>query len=202
MWEQILAFLLASMALTISPGPDIIYVLSQSLVGGKLRGFVIALGLVTGIIFHTTLVAFGVSAIIKNSEALFWSIKIAGALYLLYLAYKVYRNSAELKLTGTSNNKSLWNYYKTGLTMNLLNPKVSLFFLAFFPGFLWSTTNSVFQFYVLGLIFMIQALFIFSIVAVLSDRISKLLMTSPKHSEFFKWFQIITFILIAILILF
>ncbi|WP_127844381.1 LysE family translocator [Psychroflexus aestuariivivens] len=202
MWEQILAFLLASMALTISPGPDIIYVLSQSLVGGKLRGFVIALGLVSGIIFHTTLVAFGVSAIIKSSETLFWSIKIAGAVYLLYLAYKVYANSSELKLTKSSSYKSLGKYFKTGLIMNLLNPKVSLFFLAFFPGFLWSTTNTVTQFYILGFIFMLQALLIFGIVATLSDRISNLLMKSQHQAEFFKWFQISIFILIAILILF
>ncbi|MFN2261974.1 MAG: LysE family translocator, partial [Psychroflexus sp.] len=182
--------------------PDIIYVLSQSLVGGKLRGFVIALGLVTGIIFHTTLVAFGVSAIIKNSETLFWSIKIVGALYLLYLAYKVYKSSAEFKLTKASDYKSLGKYFKTGLIMNLLNPKVSLFFLAFFPGFLWSSTGTVIQFYILGFVFMLQALLIFSIVATLSDRISNLLMKSENHSAFFKWFQIITFVLIAILILF
>jgi threonine/homoserine/homoserine lactone efflux protein len=72
MLEQIFPFLIASIFLTLSPGPDIIYVLSQSLVGGYRRGLIIAAGLVTGIIVHTSLVAFGVSLVIKNSETLFW----------------------------------------------------------------------------------------------------------------------------------
>jgi threonine/homoserine/homoserine lactone efflux protein len=204
MLEQIIPFLIASVLLTLSPGPDIIYVLSQSLVGGYKRGIVIALGLVSGIIIHTSLVAFGVSLLIKNSEILFWSIKIAGALYLLYLAYKVYQSPVQkfAKSETTGARVSFLSDYKTGFIMNILNPKVTIFFLAFFPGFLWDTENDLMiQFYILGGLFMIQAFVIFSLVAVLSDQVSKLLFTSSTSYVFLKWFQILTFIGIAILIL-
>ena len=205
MLEQILPFLIASIFLTLSPGPDIIYVLSQSLVGGYRRGLIIAAGLVTGIIVHTSLVAFGVSLVIKNSETLFWGIKIAGALYLFYLAYKVYISSRGEGFSSseeTKISKSSFSYYKTGLVMNMLNPKVTIFFLAFFPGFLWDTdSNLVLQFYSLGGLFMLQAFLIFSVVSVLAGKVSTVLFQKSSHFSFLKWFQILTFIAIAILIL-
>jgi threonine/homoserine/homoserine lactone efflux protein len=191
MLEQIFPFLIASIFLTLSPGPDIIYVLSQSLVGGYRRGLIIAAGLVTGIIVHTSLVAFGVSLVIKNSETLFWGIKIAGALYLFYLAYKVYISSRGEGFSSseeTEISKSSFSYYKTGLVMNMLNPKVTIFFLAFFPGFL-------------GALFMLQAFLIFSVVSVLAGKVSTVLFQKSSHFSFLKWFQILTFIAIAILIL-
>ncbi|MBZ9651937.1 LysE family translocator [Psychroflexus montanilacus] len=205
MIEQLIPFLIASILLTLSPGPDIIYVLSQSLVGGYKKGMIIALGLVSGIIIHTSLVAFGVSLIIKNSEPLFWSIKIAGALYLLYLAYKVYSSPPQSfhqeKVTETTKN-SFFSDFKTGFIMNILNPKVTIFFLAFFPGFLWDTEKDLMmQFYVLGGLFMLQAFVIFSLVAILSDQLSKQLFKTSRSYVFLKWFQIFTFIAIAILIL-
>lgn len=204
MWEQLIPFLVASVLLTLSPGPDIIYVLSQSLVGGYKRGIFIAVGLVSGIIVHTSLVAFGVSLIIKNSEILFWSIKIAGALYLLYLAYKVYSSPTPSfsKDKDVVLKKSVFKDFKTGFIMNILNPKVTIFFLAFFPGFLWDTENDlVIQFYILGGVFMLQAFIIFSLVALLSDQLSKVLFQKSSSYAFLKWFQILTFIAISILIL-
>lgn len=204
MWEQIIPFLIASILLTLSPGPDIIYVLSQSLVGGYKKGMIIALGLVTGIIIHTTLVALGVSLIIKNSEILFWSIKIAGALYLLYLAYKVYSSpNPSFKQSKSSNPaKSFMTDFKTGFIMNILNPKVTIFFLAFFPGFLWDTDKDVvMQFYILGGVFMLQAFVVFALVALLSDKLSKILFKTSKSYSFLKWFQIFILVTISVLIL-
>lgn len=204
MSEQLIPFLVASILLTLSPGPDIIYVLSQSLAGGYKKGMTIALGLVSGIIIHTSLVAFGVSIIIKNSEPLFWSIKIAGALYLLYLAYKVYSSPPQHFIQDKTvvSKTSIFSDFKTGFIMNILNPKVTIFFLAFFPGFLWDTENNLMmQFYILGGMFMLQAFVIFSLVAVLSDQLSKLLFKTSKSYSFLKWFQIFTFVAIAILIL-
>jgi len=204
MLEQLIPFFIASILLTLSPGPDIIYVLSQSLVGGYKKGMVIALGLVSGIIIHTSLVAFGVSLIIKNSEPLFWSIKIAGALYLLYLAYKVYSSPPQHFTQDKTvlSKSSVFSDFKTGFIMNILNPKVTIFFLAFFPGFLWDTEKDLMmQFYVLGGLFMFQAFVIFSMVAVLSDQLSKLLFKTSQSYSFLKWFQVVTFIAIAILIL-
>ena len=139
MLAQLSSFLLASILLTLAPGPDIIYVLSQSIAGGFKRGLIIAAGLVSGIIFHTSLLAFGVSALLIEFPQVFFTLKLVGAVYLIYLAYQVYKSpSAEIQITKGS--KSLNNYFRKGLIMNLINPKVSLFFLAFFPGFLWNET--------------------------------------------------------------
>lgn len=204
MLEQIIPFLTASVLLTISPGPDIIYVLVQGMTNGKKYGVITALGLVSGIVIHTSLVAFGISAIIKQSEVLFLIIKIIGATYLLYLAYLVFKSDSEIQLGADSNiqKSDFSSLFKRGFLMNVLNPKVAIFFLAFFPGFLWEPQeNTVYQFYFLGLLFMVQAFVIFSLVAILAGRISKYLQGHPGSGTIFKWLQIFVFIGIAIFIL-
>lgn len=202
-YDLLLSFILATSALAISPGPDNIYVLMQSLVNGKKYGIATVCGLITGCLVHTTLVAFGVSAIIKQNDSLFFIIKLFGALYLLYLAFNVYKSDAELSLN--SNNipkKSTTQLFKQGFIMNVLNPKVSIFFLAFFPGFLFSNTlNTITQFYVLGFIFMIVSFIIFSIIAVLSGLISEYIKKHKNVGFILKWLQIIVFVGIAIFIL-
>lgn len=201
--EQLLPFLTASFLLTIAPGPDIIYVLVQSVAHGKKKGFFTALGLVSGILVHTTLVAFGVSALISNAENLFFFIKLLGACYMLYLAYQVYKSPAEVVFSATKvPNKKNWALYKQGFLMNVLNPKVILFFLAFFPGFLWAPEgNTVYQFYNLGLLFMAQALLVFSTIALLGGQVSGYLKNHQKSGRVLKWTQIIVFVGLSILIL-
>ena len=204
MQEQLLPFLTASILLTLSPGPDIIYVLVQGMTSGKKHGIVLALGLVTGIIFHTSLVAFGLSAIIQNSETLFFGIKLLGAIYLFYLAYMIFRSDPSIELSSEAADRgSLFSLYKRGVLMNVLNPKVAIFFLAFFPGFLWEPEgNTVLQFYILGFLFMLQALVIFSLVAILSGRIFGYLRKHPRAGVVFKWVQVVVFLGIGIFILF
>ncbi|HEY9220297.1 MAG TPA: LysE family translocator [Lutibacter sp.] len=202
-YEILLSFIGASMLLTIMPGPDIIYVLVQSMANGKKYGIVTSLGLVSGIIIHTTLVAFGVSALIKQSENIYFAIKLFGAIYLLYLAYLTFKSDEELVLNEKAGRKSLVKLFKQGFIMNVLNPKVSIFFLAFFPGFLYSATqNTVVQFYVLGGLFMLQALLIFSIVSLLSGNFASYLKSHPSFNSKIKWFKIMVFVGIAIFILF
>lgn len=203
MIEQLLPFLLASIGLTISPGPDILFVLVQGIVNGRKHGVVTALGLVTGIIVHTSLVAFGVSALIRESETLFLLIKLLGALYLFYLAFTVYKSKVSIDLSPEEVDKrSLSSLFRKGFLMNVLNPKVAIFFLAFFPGFLWEPEgNTIFQFYVLGFLFMIQAYVIFSLVASLAGKISGYLGKHPDSGEVFRWLQILVFAGIGIFIL-
>ena len=202
--EQILPFLTASILLTLSPGPDIIYVLVQGMTNGRNHGIVTALGLVTGIIIHTSLVAFGVSAVIRESDSVFLAIKIFGALYLFYLAYKVYRSDGSIEVdSGEVRKRNYFSLYKQGFLMNVLNPKVAIFFLAFFPGFLWEPEgNTLVQFYVLGFLFMLQALLIFATVAILSGKISRYLSSHRNSGVVFKWVQILVFLGIGIFILF
>ena len=203
MTEQLIPFLSASILLTLSPGPDIIYVLVRSIAYGYRQGIITAVGLVSGILIHTTLVAFGVSAVIKQSEDLFLFIKILGAAYLLYLAFQVYKSDPEIAFSSEGiKNKSMFSLFRQGFIMNVLNPKVGIFFLAFFPGFLWEPeADTVPQFYILGLLFMLQALIIFSLVALLADKISVFIKSHPKAGDFLKWMQVIIFVLIAVLIL-
>lgn len=202
--ETLFGFVVATSALAISPGPDNIYVLMQSITNGRNYGLATVAGLISGCLVHTTLVAFGVSAVIKNNDTLFLILKILGAVYLLYLAYKVYQSDAEVTLiTENTPKKSLWQLFKQGVIMNVLNPKVSIFFLAFFPGFLFSDTlSTVTQFYVLGLLFMLTSLIIFSAIAVLSGFISEYLKQNKNTGLVLKWLQIVVFVGIAVFIFF
>jgi threonine/homoserine/homoserine lactone efflux protein len=203
MFEILLSFAFATSLLAISPGPDNIFVLTQSIVNGKKIGLATVFGLMSGCLVHTTLLAFGVSAIIKESENLFTGIKIFGAIYLLFLAYKVYKADASITFSEeNTSKKTTRKLFKEGFIMNVLNPKVSIFFLAFFPGFLFSDTlNTVFQFYVLGIIFMLVSLVIFSTIAILAGKISENIKGNNKIGYYLKWTQIVVFILIAVFIL-
>jgi threonine/homoserine/homoserine lactone efflux protein len=203
MIEILLSFAFATSILAISPGPDNIFVLIQSIVNGRKYGLATVMGLITGCLVHTTLLAFGVSAVIKASNSLFMGIKIFGAAYLLYLAYKVYKTDASISLSEENTpKKTTRQLFKQGFIMNVLNPKVSIFFLAFFPGFLFSNTiNTVSQFYILGFIFMSVSFIIFSLLAILAGTISKTIKNNNSIGLYLKWTQIVVFILIAIFIL-
>ncbi|MBO6880784.1 LysE family translocator [Winogradskyella sp.] len=202
-YNILFSFALATSALAISPGPDNIYVLVQSITNGKSYGLATVSGLITGCIVHTTLLAFGVSAIIKANEDLFFAIKVLGALYLLYLAYKVHKSSSQLNLDANAvPKKSLKGLFVQGFFMNVLNPKVTIFFLAFFPGFLFSESMStVIQFYILGGIFMLVSFIIFSSIALLAGQIKKYITKHRNSGLVLKWLQIVVFIGIAIFIL-
>lgn len=201
--EILISFVLASTVLAFSPGPDNIFVLTQSIVNGKKYGLATVIGLVIGCIVHTTLLAFGVSAIIKESESLFFIIKLFGAIYLIYLAFKVFKADASIIVSKDSvEKKSTKELFKQGFIMNVLNPKVSIFFLAFFPGFLFSDSlNTIVQFYVLGLLFMLVTFIVFSTIAILAGAISEYIKKHKNVGLYLKWTQIVVFIGIAIFIL-
>ncbi|MGI9553083.1 MAG: LysE family translocator [Aurantibacter sp.] len=202
-FEILSGFILATGALAISPGPDNIYVLTQSIVNGKKYGLATVAGLISGCLVHTTLLAFGVSAIIKQSDVLFLIIKLFGALYLFYLAFQVFKSEVDLELKdGSIPKKSLWQLFKQGFIMNVLNPKVAIFFLAFFPGFLFSDSiNTVVQFYTLGLLFMLVSFIIFSLIAIMAGYISDYITKNSKLGLYLKWLQILVFVSIAVYIL-
>ena len=202
MIENLISFSIASIILALSPGPDNLYVIAQSLANGTKSGVATTLGLVSGCIVHTTLLAFGVSAIISASDTLFYGLKVIGALYLLYLAYQVYKSDDQIDLKEKATKKSYLQLFKQGVIMNLVNPKILIFFLAFFPGFLWDESqNTIYQFYVLGILFMVISFLIFSSLAILAGYISSTLNENKTVSFALKWLQIIVFVGIAIFIL-
>lgn len=199
-YDILLAFSVATFVLSLSPGPDNIFVLIQSISNGKKQGLAVVAGLMSGCLVHTTLLAFGVSAVIKNNPTIFTGIKVFGAAYLLYLAIMVYKGGDAIAIEGESKNKkSLGALYKQGFIMNVLNPKVIIFFLAFFPGFLFSDSlSTVLQFYTLGFLFIMVSSVVFSGIAILSGQISKFLKTKKRTGFILKWVQIIVFIGIAV----
>ena len=161
-------FIMTSVVLGLAPGPDNIFILTQSALTGRKTGLVVTLGLCTGILIHTTLVAVGVSVIFRTSEIAFTLLKVAGASYLAYLAWQAFRAKASsLDDSDASEPKlKMHRLYMRGIIMNVTNPKVAIFFLAFLPQFADPSHGSMtLQLLLLGFIFDIVTLFVFSLIA-------------------------------------
>ena len=181
--HTMLLFIGASTLLALSPGPDILFVLTQAMVRGSRSGIVIALGLCSGLIFHTTAVALGVAVIFQTSALAFSLLKFIGAGYLLYLAFMAFRDATKSKLNMTQPPLSLSTLYKRGILMNIANPKVSIFFLAFLPQFTNPALGNVtVQIFSLGALFMLSALVVFISVSLLAGRIGAWFMRT-KNGE-------------------
>ena len=192
--DQILLFFISSLALTMMPGPDILFVINQSLEDKK-SGLLVAFGLCSGLIIHTLVLAFGLSAIIEQNDNLIIFFKYFGSVYLFYLAYQ------EFKKDKVSSERQKENFYLRGVYMNLINPKVLIFFLAYFPNFLFSDTISTsYQFIILGAIFILQALIIFSIVSLASNRLIFILNVDVSNKKIV-YLKSFIFVLIGLSIL-
>jgi len=179
----LLSFLGAAILLTLMPGPDNLFVLAQSISQNKKAGIMTTIGLCTGILVHTTAAALGISAIVYQSTLAFTIVKYAGAAYLLYLAWGAFREKDASLSIEEQAHIGYAKLYRRGVLMNVLNPKVSLFFLALFPQFLDSSTgawNIPIQMIVLGLIFMIQAFVIFSCVSIFAELVRGWLLRFPS----------------------
>tara|TARA_B100000029_G_scaffold6093_1_gene6584 strand:+ start:1770 stop:2393 length:624 start_codon:yes stop_codon:yes gene_type:complete len=200
----LISFSIASFLLALAPGPDNFFVLTFSAKYGKTLGLFTVLGLVSGCLVHTTLVAFGVSTLIINNDFLFSLLMYVGALYLLFIAFKVYKSDNSIKELNQANNQiGKFKVFVNGFLMNILNPKVLAFFLAFFPTFIFSESiNPLIQFYILGGIFMIITLIVFSSIAIFSSLIYRNFKKYRFYTDLLKWLNIIVLISIAIIILF
>ena len=200
--ELFISFIIATATLAISPGPDNIFVLIQSITYGKKQGMAIVCGLISGCIIHTTFVAFGLSTFIKTNAELLFVLKLLGAGYMLYLAYCVFTSATVINTNTQNKSKSLGALFKQGFIMNVINPKVSIFFMAFFPAFLYSETQSlVVQFYTLGFLFMTTSFLIFSVLVFFSSSVGFTLKSNTRFGVVLKWAQITVFLGIAIFIL-
>ena len=175
--DQILLFFISSLALTIMPGPDILFVINQSLEDKK-SGLLVSFGLCSGLIVHTLVLAFGLSAIIEQNDNVIIFFKYFGSVYLFYLAFQ------EFKKNRIISERQKENFYLRGVYMNLINPKVLIFFLAYFPNFLFSDTISTsYQFIILGAIFILQALIIFAMVSLTSNRLISILNVDANNKK-------------------
>ena len=192
-------FLAASALLTIAPGPDIIYVLTRGVSQGARAGFAAALGFATGCIFHTVLAAVGIAALIRSSELAFDLVRYAGAAYLVWIGVQALRHRASFSIESASDARGLATIYRQSVIGNVLNPKVTLFFLAFLPQFVNTQAGSVgLQMALLGAIFMAQTVVIFGAVAAFSGLIGGWIRRKPAISERLNVLAGITFIALGI----
>lgn len=163
--QNIVLFMGLSWVLVITPGPDLMYVLTQGVSGGKKAGFVSAIGVTLGIFVHTAFAALGLSIILKTSALAFVIVKIVGAAYLIYLGVKMLMSNSKVEII-EEKQMSLRKVFTQGIISNTLNPKVALFFMAFLPQFIKTngTEISPIPFLILGTIF---AFFVFIFLGVL-----------------------------------
>ena len=179
--DTLITFSTASVLLALAPGPDNIFVLTQSALRGRIAGLLVTLGLCTGVLVHTTAVAFGVAVIFQVSAVAFTMLKLFGAGYLLYLAWHAFRASAETIGAGQSDRLNPVRLYRRGIIMNVTNPKVSIFFLAFLPQFADPARGSLtLQMLLLGGVFIGSTIFIFGGIALMAGSIGQWLNRSPK----------------------
>jgi len=195
-------FLGAAILLTLAPGPDILYLLTKSLASGAKSGITLAAGLVSGIIFHTFLVMAGVAAFIQSSPTAQMFLKFFGAAYLLFLAFNAFkeaRRGKELSLKKSDAHTNLFSLYRRGILMNVLNPKVLLFFLAFLPQFVDLQSDSAgLQIILLGVTFALQAFVIFSSIAIFAGRVRKLILQKKNLGQILAYIEAAVLAIIAV----
>lgn len=171
--DVLFAFFAASLLLGVAPGPDNIFVLTQSAVHGAGAGVATTLGLVTGLCLHTIAVALGVAVLLQSSPVAFAVLKTAGAAYLLYLARLSFRAGALIAGGSGAPFPGYGALYRRGIVMNITNPKVTLFFLAFLPQFCDPARSSVaLQVLCLGSLFIAATILVFFAVAALGGRLA------------------------------
>ncbi|MBO6525111.1 MAG: LysE family translocator [Balneolaceae bacterium] len=186
--HSFLLFLGLSWVLIITPGPDLIYVLTQGVSSGRKAGLISAIGVTLGIFVHTLFAALGLSIILKTSAIAFSVVKIGGALYLIYLGLKTIFSDTGFEIS-KSDSTSSRKIFLQGLISNTLNPKVALFFMAFLPQFIHigaaEQTSSI-PFILLGTIFAICSLFFLSALGYFSGALGQYLSTRESVA---KWIQ-------------
>lgn len=210
-----ISFFGVAIVLALTPGPDNIFVLTQSAISGRLSGMLVVLGLCTGLIGHTVAVAIGIAALFRASPMAFTVLKLCGAAYLLYLAWLSLRPSRD-KQDNLSDSfdddtepapsalptRQYGVLFRRGIIMNLTNPKVSLFFLAFLPQFTSPARGSVaLQTLTLGGLFMLATLLVFGAIAYFAGMIGERLQRSPQIQQRMNQLAGLIFIGLAVVLL-
>ncbi|MDG2396463.1 MAG: LysE family translocator [Flavobacteriaceae bacterium] len=193
--DILLSFLLASIIFTLFPGPDLLMVLSLSLKRGYLKGIIFSFGLIAGLFLHTLLLFLGWDIFIGDNIIFIKTVKILGSIYFLFLSITVLLNRKKIYNESISPNSK---FFISGLIMNVLNPKVSLFFWSFFPSFIFTESfNISTQYLILGSVFITQAIFIFSFLAFIVDTFS-VKFHNVKNKDFINYFQSLLFLILSI----
>jgi len=180
-------FIGVSWALIIAPGPDMFYVITRGMAHGRKAGILSAIGVICGILVHTTAAALGLTLILQSSAFAFLLVKYVGATYLLYLGIKAWRDKSTFSLqspTSAMNSRAL---FWQGVLSNVLNPKIAIFFLAFLPQFVDKGSSHItLQMVILGLTFACFGLCFLLVVGYSSGAIGAWLMRRPQYAQFFQ----------------
>ncbi len=183
--ETIAVFLVASMALIITPGPDLIYVLTRGIEGGKTSGVVSAVGVTSGILVHTIGAAFGLAMLIQASPLAFLGIKIVGAAYLIYLGLCMLRGENSLQLDHVESTCNIAECFTQGFISNVLNPKILLFFVAFLPQFVpRDSTSKSLEMVIFGCIFALMTVVFLTLLGLFAGGIGCWLRNKVNLSEY------------------
>ena len=180
--DQLLAFLLAAVIVTVSPGPDNLMVLAMVMARGRSRGIAFGLGCALGCLSHTALTVIGVSALIAASPLAFTALRVVGGLYLLWLGIQALRSTggAQVGRAGIADQPLSKLFFK-GVVANAINPKVALFFIAFLPQFVVPANGNVgLQMALLGLVFTLQAALLFGLLGYFAGAIGQWLQRKPR----------------------
>ena len=180
-------FIGISWALIIAPGPDMFYVITRGMAHGRRAGILSAIGVVCGILVHTTAAAFGLTLILQTSAYAFLLVKFVGAAYLLYLGIKAWRDKSTFHIQPSASFAKPAALFWQGVLSNVLNPKIAIFFLAFLPQFVDKGSSQVtLQMVILGVTFACFGLCFLLIVGYSSGSIGSWLMYRPKYAQLFQ----------------
>jgi threonine/homoserine/homoserine lactone efflux protein len=188
-WPTLAAYILASTILTLTPGPDMTLFLSRALIQGRAAGLACMSGALTGIAVHTCVVALGLSALIIAAPVAFVTLKVIGAGYLVWLAIDAIRNGSSLTLKAEKQApKSLRANFLTGIGINLLNPKIILFFMTFLPQFVAAgDPHATGKLFFLGAMFILIAVPIIVPMILAADRLAAALARSRVITRILDW---------------
>src|SRR5512147_2212599 len=185
---KFLLFIGVSWALIIAPGPDMIYVITRGVTQGRRAGLLSAVGVVCGILVHTTAAAFGLTLILQTSALAFLLVKYLGAIYLIYLGIKAWRDKSTFDLQTSAPIVSFRRVFWQGVLSNVLNPKIAIFFLAFLPQFVDKTSSSIaLPMVTLGLTFAAFGLCFLVLVGYFAGAIGRWLTRRPQYTNFLRW---------------
>ena len=192
-------FLATSLAITFAPGPDNLQVLARGISQGRAAGLVAALGFAAGVTFHTTLAALGVAAVLRASPLAFQILKLVGAAYLVWIGVKALKSQG-LAAAGDRPRQPLLAIFRQSVLGNMLNPKVTLFFVVFLPQFVdaHGAQSVTLQMLELGLVFMAQTVVVFSIFGLCAGTIGGWLKRRPRAGVWLDRLAGLTFIAIGI----
>lgn len=181
-------FVTVAWVLIIAPGPDMLYVITRGMTHGCTAGIVSAMGVICGILVHTTAAAFGLTLIFQTSAFAFLIVKYLGAIYLVYLGVKAWSDKSAFKLQTPTSSASSKSLFWQGVLSNVINPKIAVFFLAFLPQFAnQGGGNFPLQMMILGLTFALFGFCFLVVVGYFAGAVGTRLSRMPQYTKFLRW---------------